>query len=410
MDRRLPKSLACRYGPLVSDMGWRRWTLASGLTRLPGAMAPLGLVLAGRYATGSYADGAMLAGVYSVAESVAAPVLGRRLDHVERRGGMLRGLAGAGVALAALMVGVVSQAALPFLLAVATAAAVLPSAVQGGMRGYLPHLVAERSSLAFALDATLIEVEWLIAQAAVAVVALLGLPFLAVGAMLATTVAALPATHLLPPLRVQPAPSDQSASAAWRNPTAIRSYLISVTFGYTEGTVIVALAPLLVTLGAPAGAAGIVLVALSVSSAIGGLVFTAATSRLPGDRNAHADALLAGLGLLALPIAVAPTAPLAAVAVAAFGVLIAPINAVRTQLLAVAVPSSEQSEAFSILWAAHGLGWGISGLTVGVMIGSLGVRDALIAAALLATGSALVFRAVSRRSPASATTVAARVD
>jgi hypothetical protein len=176
-------------------------------------MAPLGLVLAGRYATGSYAVGAMLAGVYSVAESAAAPVLGRRLDRVERRGGMLRGLAGASIAFAALMVGVVGHAALPVLLAATTAAAVLPSAVQGGMRGYLPHLVGERSSLAFALDATLIEVEWLVAQAIVAVVALFGVPFVAVAAMLATTVAALPAMRLLPPLRVQPSPADPSGGS-----------------------------------------------------------------------------------------------------------------------------------------------------------------------------------------------------
>jgi hypothetical protein len=397
MDHAVPKSLVGRYRRLVSDAGWQRWTLATGLTRLPEAIAPLGLVLAGRYATGSYAGGTMLAGVYAVAESAAAPVLGRRLDRRERRGGLLRGLAGASIALLALTVGIVDRVPLPFLVAATAAAAVLPSAVHGGLRGYLPQLVGDQTALAFALDATMIEVQWLFAPALVALVSLVGAPYLAVGAMFAASVAALAATRLLPPLQLEPAHAGAGGSP-WRKPAAIRCFLVTTSFGYTEGTVTVALAPLVVTLGAPAGVAGFMLAALSVSSAVGGLLFTAAKPRLPGGDERHADALLAGLGLLAVPVALAPTAFLAGVAVTAFGTLIAPINGVRTQLLAAAVPPETQSEAFSILWAAHGVGWGISALVVTILIGTVGVRDAIIVAAFVATMSALVFRSVTWRS------------
>ena len=64
------------YRSLFSDRLWRRWTLASGLSRLPIALAPLALVIAGHYATDSFADGALLAGVYAFAESLAAPCWG----------------------------------------------------------------------------------------------------------------------------------------------------------------------------------------------------------------------------------------------------------------------------------------------------------------------------------------------
>src|SRR5919202_1832632 len=122
------------YRSLLDDRLWRRWTLASGLTRLPMAMAPLGLVLAGHYATGSFADGALLAGV------------------------------------------------------------------QGGFRAFVPALLGERAALAFALDASMIELEWISGPAVVAAVALAGLPYLAVAAMLAATVAAILGTALLPQL------------------------------------------------------------------------------------------------------------------------------------------------------------------------------------------------------------------
>jgi len=45
---------------------WRRWATASGLSRLPVAMVPLAFVLAGQYATGSFAAGALLVSVHAL--------------------------------------------------------------------------------------------------------------------------------------------------------------------------------------------------------------------------------------------------------------------------------------------------------------------------------------------------------
>src|SRR5919202_2650623 len=203
---------------LFGDRLWRRWTLASGLSRLPIAMAPLALVIAGHYATGSYADGALLAGVYAFTESLAAPALGRRLDRGELRSGLRRALCGGAVGVTAFLIGTIAGAPLAALIVATIVAAALPAAVQGGFRAFVPALLGERAQLAFALDASLIELEWMSAPALVAMVALAGLPYLAVAAMLAATVAAILGTALLPPLAARL--EERSSLSAWRNGAA----------------------------------------------------------------------------------------------------------------------------------------------------------------------------------------------
>jgi hypothetical protein len=375
------------YRSLIGDRAWREWTVAIGLARLPVAMAPLALVVAGRYATGSFADGSLLAGAHAFAESLAAPWQGRWLDRRERRSGLRLALMGACVALTGLLLGTVGHAPFAFLLAATIAAAAAPAAVQGGLRAFLPHLVGERAPLAFALDASMLEVEWLAAPALVALAVLAGLPYLAVAGMLATTAAALTATCMLPRLDARPHAGVPGAGSPWGNPAAIPSYLMSAILGYTEGTVTITLAPLLVALHARAGLAGLLLAGLSASSAIGGVCFGRLSRRLPGGRERQANLLIVGLGLLALPVALAPSAPAAAVAVAAFGLLIAPVNGLRTQLLAESVPATQHSEAFAILYSAMGLGWGASGLIAGVLLRPIGAAGAIaIAAAVAVSG------------------------
>jgi len=370
------------YGALITNPWWRRWTLATGLSRVSIAAAPLALVIGGHWATGSFADGAVLAGVYSIAEALAAPRQGRRLDLGERRRGLAHALGGGSVGLAAVMGGILMHAPLVVLIAVTVAAAALPAGVQGGLRAYLPELVGpQHAQAAFVLDASLLEVEWLSAPAVVALAALLGAPWLGVGAMLAATIAALATVRLLPP--APDTPPGANAPSPWRNLAGRRAYLLSAVLGYTEGTITVAIAPLLATLHSRPAYAGLLLAGLSAASALGGFAFGALDSRLPGSEDQQANTLLAGLGLMALPVAFAPTPLAAAVAVAAFGLLIAPLNGLRTRLLSHAAPAAQRAQAFSILYAAMGAGFGVGGLATGALLGLAGVRCAIIVAAAI---------------------------
>jgi hypothetical protein len=90
------------------------------------------------------------------------------------------------------------------------------------------------------------------------------------------------------------------------------------------------------------------------------------------------------LGLLALPIAIATSVVVAAVAVASFGLVIAPLNTLRTQLLAEAVAAPNRGEAFAILWGAIGIGTGLGGVAVGLLLGVVGASGAIVVAGVAA--------------------------
>src|SRR5919202_1672317 len=107
---------ASTYCDLLGDPAWRPWTLVSAISRLPNAVAPLALVIVGRYATGSFADGALLAGAYAFPQALAAPWLGRLLDRRDRRRGLAIALGSTSLALAALLVCAMSRAPLALLL------------------------------------------------------------------------------------------------------------------------------------------------------------------------------------------------------------------------------------------------------------------------------------------------------
>jgi hypothetical protein len=374
------------------------------------AIAPLGLVLAGHYATGSYADGAVLAGTYSVTEALAAPILGRRLDRGELRSGLRRALWGGAIGVSALLIGTVAHAPLGALVAATIVAAGFPAAVQGGFRAFVPAILPDHVHLVFALDASIIEIQWLSATALVAVVTLLGLPYLAIVAMLVATVAAAAGTALLPTLET---PATSRATGSGWSTAVSHSYLVSAVQGYLEGTVTVALAPLLVGLGTRAGLSGILLAGLGVTSAVSGLCFGTVSSRLRAGYTAQATVVTILLGLLAFPMAAAPSTLVAGLAVAAFGLPIAPMNALRTQLVALGAPPERRSEAFATQYSAFHVSWGLSGLTVAALLGPVGAGGAIAIAGAIAVTVAVAMALRShpiRRAGAGADTDGMRVQ
>jgi hypothetical protein len=152
-------------------------------------MAPLALVLLGHNATGSFATGAIMASSYTFAEALSAPAAGRLLG---RAGDLRRGLAGSLAAAALILTGLgaVSLAGVPAvaLIALSAVAGAAPSGGQGGLRAMLESLVPEKlRQVAFALDATLLEIEYLAGPALVGLATLTGAPTTAIFIMAAAT-------------------------------------------------------------------------------------------------------------------------------------------------------------------------------------------------------------------------------
>lgn len=404
------------YRQLAAMPAWRRWVAAVTGSRIPVAMAPLALVYLGHAATGSFAVGSLMAGVYAIAEAVCAPgagrLLARRLDT--RRGLQWSLVAGAGclLALGALTLLKAPTAAL---IVASAAAGGVPAVAQGGLRALLQQLVPDRlREKAFVLDATLLEVQYAAGPALVAGCVALGLPALTTVVMTvaalssAAVIAALPATSQRGLEAADAAEPDQPRQThlepAWRARAALGTYLASLTLGYAEGTITVALPALLRHIGSTADLAGVVLVGLSVSRPIGGWTYGWLTTRLGNPTTARACLLLAGLGLLLLPIATAPALWVVVVGVAAFGLLVAPINAVRTLLLGRILPARQHAEGFSTLYGANGLGFGISGLASAALLQLAGPRAPLLVAGAVIAAAGLMALAVNRRSHPTETT------
>jgi MFS family permease len=385
----IPGSGGGDYGRLVGSAAWRRFTVTSGFHRLSVAMAPLALVLAGHGAVGSFRVGALMASAYTFADGLASPWSGRLMDRVELRRGVSVELGVAAVLLTVLAGLTAVQAPALVLIVVSALAGAAPAGVMGALRALLQRIVPEDlRERAFALDATLLELEWMFAPAVVAAAGFLGAPVLAIMVMALAALGALGGARALRPQ--QPAARIEGVSGAWRNPKVVPIYLLSAVMGYVEGTINIALAPLMPSLGSRPATAGLLIALLSVASAAGGFAYTAAAGHLPGQLGKRANLALLALGLCTALIALAPTLAMVALAVAASGVWFAPLNTIRTLILGGLLPGGQLSEGFSTLSAAMQIGFGTSGLATGLVLVVAGARSCFIVAAAVAIASALV--------------------
>jgi hypothetical protein len=378
------------YAGVLRNSGWRRWSLAVALARMPNAMAPIALVLAGHQVTGSYSVGALMAGVYTLAEAVAAPIASRRAAGQLRRP-LLLGLGAGALALGVLLATCLLAAPPSVLVGASGLAGALPAGTQGGFRAMLVTLVpAGLVEPAFALDATLLEVQWLSAPLVVAACALLGMTLASLAVMAVAGSLAF-ASALALPTGDAPVPS-RMARPVWRRAAALPGYLASLGLGYTEGTVNVALPPLMPGLHARPATAGLLLALVSATSAVGGFTYAALGGRLSGSGAVRTSVLLAGVGLMALPIAIVPTLTALVAAVAAFGLLLAPLNAARTALIAAELPPADHQEAFAIQYALMSAGVAASGFGLALVISWAGPRTAVAIAGLASVALGVVGR------------------
>ena len=79
--------------------------------------------------------------------------------------------------------------------------------------------------------------------------------------------------------------------------------------------------------------------------------------------------MLMALGLCVALIAGAPSFIVLVVAIAASGLWFAPLNTLRTLVLGELLPGHQLSEGFSTLSAAMQIGYGLSGIVTGAVLG-----------------------------------------
>jgi hypothetical protein len=380
---------------LLGSTTWRRWAVAATLARLPGNMAPLGLVLV--LPGGS---GALAAGAFALGIGAGAAWRGRALDRRTPRVGLRR----EGLALAAscaLLAAVLGAGAPQFaVIAAAAAMGVAGSAVGMGYRAALPALVPPRSTqAAYLLDAVLTELSFVVSPVLAGLLATTAPPYALFSLSAVLAAVSVLAGRALPDRK--PAGTGYPSSRGWLAAGA-PVYLVTGGVGLGYGLLVAGLPERLAALGWPGIATSAAFAVMSGTSAVAGVL-----AALRGGWSRHHIGVAA---LLSAPFALA-TATLTLdahgttviAAMAAFGLPLAPLSALGTSVLTARIPGEAHNRALATFAAMVTLTTGAGFALAAALLLAWGPTGVLTASAAVYAGLtgtlAICTATAKRRSP-----------
>jgi hypothetical protein len=366
-------------------LGYRRlasrpvlvWALVAVGARLPVAMAPLALVFLVRERSGGYAMGAGLAAAYVIGEVVGAAVLGPRLRPERARAQLAAGLAVAAAAFAGL--GLLPHAHSLVLGAFAAFAGAAPAAAPGGLRTLLTSQVPEALIVkALSAESVLTYAVWAAAPALTAVLALSlapSLPLLLAAVLMAAAAAGLSA---------QPAgwlaePDDRHGASMAR--TLVRAWPIYITGAAAMSMLALAelvLPALLEQRNIGVGWAGPLLAGFSAASAAGATLY-GLRGTWPGALRTQSLVLLLAVAACVTVVATARSLPWIAGSLLVAGLPQSGVMVTRALSLREALPPSAHAAAYSVMYAATGVGYATSAAVVGAVQSAASPSVAILA-------------------------------
>jgi MFS family permease len=386
-----PLGLA-RYGALFRVPHMRRLVLSGMLARLPMGMIGLALLLLVRENGGSYAAAGAVSGLYFVATAIGAPISGRLVD----RRGQARILLSRAVIFPALLVGVCALALLDAPLALIGAAAAaaggLMPPVGASLRSLWPRMFAdaELRAAAYALEASLQEITFIVGPLLVALLTAAASPVLALGVAAVVGGVGTMLIALAEPVRAW-RPEEERHAASILGALESRGVLtiiglsgcLGLGFGATEVGF-----PAFAELHGGAELGSIPLSLFAGGSLVGGLVAGARVT-MPPLRLLRVSAVLLTLGL-ALPLLGWSLPSMAALAFFA-GLAIAPVVMSAYGLVDAVAARGTAAEAFSWITTAVFAGFSVGMALGGTLIDAYGAKSSFVlGTASAALGAVLV--------------------
>jgi MFS family permease len=364
-----------RYRALFSVPYVRRLVVSALFARLPMGMVPLALLLLVRENGGSYAAAGAVSGSYFIAAAVGAPIAGRLVD----RRGQTKVLLPRAFLFASFLFGVCILAALdaplPLVAVSAAASGGLLPPVGASMRSLWPRLFtgAEMRSAAYALEASLQEIFFVVGPLLTAILAA------AVSPLAALAVAALSGgLGTIVVARTQPMrdwlPEEERHSTSWlgalESPGVRTIIFLAVCLGLGFGSTEVGM-PAFAEDHGGAELGSIPIALFAAGSLVGGLIAGARTTGSPIRLLRVSTWLLAG-GLALLLVAWS----LPALAVLAFlaGLPIAPAVTASYGLIDKVARRGTAAEAFAWISTAVSAGLALGTAAGGVVVDALGVK------------------------------------
>lgn len=350
------------YGTVLGDPAARAFSLTGFVARLPQSMTGIGLVLLVSLSSGSFARAGVVAAAVTACSAVAAPLWGRVVD----RAGQARVLAGTSLGYAAGIAVVVASVARgwPFAATVAGAAlAGLCSTPTGScVRARWSHRLSGPPLLdvAFAVEAVLDEVTFVVGPVLVTALATTAGPDVALGTCAVLGVLGASALAVQrgtePPRRPRLPRSDVTS----RLPTLLLATVVLACFAF--GGVFGGMEVVVVAFAREHGilsSAGVLLMCWAAGSLVAGFVAGSVTWRRRPAARFRFGAVVLAVTLLPMPFVDEPV--LLGALLAVNGLAIAPTLIAEVSVVQTSVSALRLTEA---------LGWSSTGLAGGVSIGA----------------------------------------
>lgn len=378
-----------RYLAVLAMPQMKRLFAAAFVGRLPVGMHSLGMVLLVSKETGSYAVAGGATAAFAIAGGLTAPPIGRLIDRIGQTPVLVACAAGFPVSVAALLVVADSGGQTIPVLACAAATGVTFPPLFATLRTLITTLAGGLVETAFALEAVVQELFFILGPLLVAVVVAISTAEAALALSAALVAVGAVAFATTPASRHWRRDRDETRSGAGAlSSPGIRTIVVSsVIDGMTFGSLEVAL-PAFAQSHGSASAAGVMLGTLAFGSMLGGLWYGARE----WQRDA-ADLLIVFSWPLAIgltPLALAGSIPVMTVLLLIAGLFIAPSAAACFALVGRLAPGGAVTEAFTWLSTAVTAGFALGGAFAGVLVQQLSVDAALLTTAGCALASAFV--------------------
>jgi hypothetical protein len=379
------------YRSVLSRPGTLKFSLTGLVARLPISMTGLGIVLLVQAATDSYGVAGAVSAAFAVANAVFAILMGRFVDTLGQ--GVV--LASASVVYGVSMVGLVAsvEADWPIALtyvAAAGAGAALPP-IGSCVRARWSYVLEQPAEVqtAFALEAVLDEVVFIIGPILVAVLATNISPILGLGVAIVAGVGGSLGFAAQRGTQPPPHPHDRSAGVRqpmpWRTvvPLAVVCLALGILFGAAEVTTVA-----FADEQGHQGWAGGLLAIWALGSLLAGVVSGAVASRSGPAARVRWGAF--GMACAMSPLYFVDSIPVMAALLLVGGVAIAPTMIATLSLTERTVPVSRLTEGMAIMHTGI-----VAGVAPGATISGFVVDHSGASAAYLVSLAAGVLAAVA---------------
>ncbi len=361
------------------------WAVVAVAVRLPVAMAPLALVFLVRERPGGYALGALLAAVYVIGEIVGAATLGTRLRPERARRQMALGLAGGGVGFALLAAAPGAHAVV--LGAGAFLAGAAPAPAQGGLRALVQSMVPERAvAQVMSFETILNSLIWSIAPVAAAWLALSVTPYAPMLLATALVLAGAAGLWLLPEgWSAEDGEGESRGGGGSKARVLARAwpaYVMGAATMCLLALAEIALPALLEQRDFAVGLTGPLLAAFAVASGVGAFLY-GLRAGWPGRLATQSAALLVGVSACVVVVAVTPSVAVIAAGLTFAGLLQAGALLTRNLALRATLPTSALAAGYSVMYAAVGAGYALSGSLAGFLMNHTTASNAILAGVAL---------------------------